>query len=154
MTLDLRLVPNAATYLLKVLVGGKVVCLKTICTVNRLHKAISVKPSVESDIYPDTDIMYQEAIIKCKDHDVPCAENVIKMVLLGTTAYESDVNLGEGKGLFSVCQSSQWVIRRRTTMLKPASTTTTRRSIRLLLMQAVTYTQMRTAIRLSLTRMI
>nr|DAP42238.1 MAG TPA: hypothetical protein [Bacteriophage sp.] len=100
MTLDLRLVPNAATYLLKVLVGGKVVCMKTICTVNRLHKAISVKPSVESDIYPDTDIMYQEAIVKCKDHDVPCAENVIKMVLLGTTAYESDVNLGEGRGVF------------------------------------------------------
>ena len=74
--------------------------MKTICTVNRLHKAISVKPSVESDIYPDTDIMYQEAIVKCKDHDVPCAENVIKMVLLGTTAYESDVNLGEGRGVF------------------------------------------------------
>lgn len=100
MTLDLRLVPNAATYLLKVLVGGKVVCMKTICTVNRLHKAISVKPSVESDIYPDTDIMYQEAIVKCKDHDVPCAENVVKMVLLGTTAYESDVKLGEGREVF------------------------------------------------------
>lgn len=97
MTLDLRVVDNGATYLLKVLVGGKVQCLKTICTVNRLHKAISVKPCVESDIYPSTETLFQRAIVKCKDHDVPCAEHVIRLQLLGSTAYEQDVNLGEGR---------------------------------------------------------
>ena len=97
MTLDLRVIEDGATYMLKVLVNGKVQCLKTICTVARLHKAISVKPAVESDIYPSTEVLFQRAIVKCKDHDVPCAENTIKMQLLGSTAYEQDVNLGEGR---------------------------------------------------------
>lgn len=99
MTIDLRVVENGATYLLKVLVGGKVVCLKTICTVNRLHKAISVKPAVESDIYPNTETLFQKALVRCKDHDVPCPEHIIKLQLLGSTAYEEDVNLGEGSNV-------------------------------------------------------
>ena len=96
MTLDLRLVPNNATYLLKVISGGKVVCLKTICTVNRMHKAISVTPCVDSDIYVGNETLFQRALVKCKDRDVQCAENVIKLQLLASTAYEKDVNLGEG----------------------------------------------------------
>lgn len=96
MTLDLRLVPNGAIYLMKVISGGKVVCLKTICTVNRMHKAISVTPCVDSDIYVGNETLFQRALVKCKDRDVQCAENVIRLQLLASTAYEKDVNLGEG----------------------------------------------------------
>lgn len=96
MTLDLRLVPNNAIYLLKVKYGGSVVCLKTICTVNRIHKAISVTPCVDSDIYVGNETLFQRALVKCKDRDVQCAENAIKLQLLVSTAYEKDVNLGEG----------------------------------------------------------
>lgn len=96
MTLDLRLVQNGATYLLKVVYGGKVVCMKTICTVNRLHRSISVTPACESNIYHNTETLYQRALVKYKDRDVLCAENTIKFQLLATTAYEKDVNLGEG----------------------------------------------------------
>lgn len=99
MTLDLRVVENGATYLLKVLVDGKVQCLKTICTVSRVHKPITVKPLVESDIYPTTEVLFQRASVRCKDNDVPCAENVIRLQLLGSTAYEKDVNLGEGSNI-------------------------------------------------------
>ena len=96
MTLDLRLVPDGATYLMKVVYGGKVVCMKTICTVNRIHRAISVIPACESNIYHDTETLYQRALVKYKDRDVLCAENAIKFQLLASTAYEKDVNLGEG----------------------------------------------------------
>ena len=96
MTLDLRIVPNNATYLLKVVSNGNVVCMKTICTVTRLHKPITVTPCVASDIYVGNETLFQRALVKCKDKDVPCAENTILLQLLASTAYEKDVNLGEG----------------------------------------------------------
>lgn len=96
MTLDLRLVPSGVSYLLKVFYNGKEVCMKTICTVTRINRAISVKPACSSDIYYDTEVLYQRALVKYKDRDVLCPENVIRLQLLASTAYEKDVNLGEG----------------------------------------------------------
>ena len=97
MTLDLRVVPNGATYLLKVLdTSGKLLVKKTLCTVTRMVRPVTVKPLSSADIYPDAVQMWQKAAVTCRDRDVESPEHVLKMQLVASTAYESDVVVGEG----------------------------------------------------------
>lgn len=97
LTLDLRLIPDGTSYLLRVLVDGQTVAMKTVCTVARMHPAISVTPVNEGDIYTDTTTTWQQAIVKRQNRDVSAAENVVRLELLASTARETDHWLGEGK---------------------------------------------------------
>lgn len=96
LTLDLRQVSNATSYLLEVLVDGATVCLKTICTVCRLHPAVSVTPVNEGDLYETTTQTWQQAIVKRRNVDVEAAENVVQLTLLADTINETAHWLGEG----------------------------------------------------------
>ncbi len=96
MTLDLRLIDSGATFLLKVVCDGKVVAVKTVGTVCRIARAISVKPMVEGDIYPDTVTMFQRAKVNYQSSTLADPDAVLRLKLLGSTAYETDVELGEG----------------------------------------------------------
>ncbi len=97
MTIDLRVVENGATYMLEVLsTDGQLLVKKNVCTVTRLVRPVTVKPLSSADIYPDAVQMWQQAAVACRDKDVDCPEHVLKMQLVASTAYESDVVVGEG----------------------------------------------------------
>lgn len=97
MTLDLRVVEHGATYLLKVFdSAGKLVAAKTVCTVSRLMQSITVKPMSTADIYPSQEEIWQKAKVTTSNRDVVCPEHVLRMQLLASTAYETDVWVGEG----------------------------------------------------------
>lgn len=95
-TIDLRTVPHGAIYLVRVFVDGKEVCMRSICTVSRIHPPVTVIPQNDTNIYPSTQTIRQSAFVKSNDRQVINPENVLDMMLMADTAYETEHAIGVG----------------------------------------------------------
>ncbi len=95
-TLDLRTVPNGATYYVEVIDGDRTVAHKSLFSVSRRLQPVTAMPSNNGDLLEGQTERWDKAVVRLRGSDLTCPELYLDMKWYADTAFETEHFLGMG----------------------------------------------------------
>ena len=95
-TIDLRTVPDGATYYAEVIDGSRTVARKTLFSVSRRMQAVTAQPSNGGDLLEGQAERWDKAVVRLRGGNLTCPELYLDMKWYADTAFETEHFLGMG----------------------------------------------------------
>lgn len=96
LTIDLRTVPQGATYYAEVTEGDRTVARKTLFSVSRRVQAVTAQPTNGGDLLEGQTERWDKAVVRLRDKNLDSPELYLNMKWYADTAFETEHFLGMG----------------------------------------------------------